>query len=745
MLNSAIRQPLKHIKFFRQPLKHIKKILAPILSSSNNHRQKRTVRSRPIDNSAIDKFTQFFSTHQWDEVLKVDDIDKKVDNFHQTLRSKLDEFCPEKEFKVSVLDRKWMTPELKSLNRRIKWEFFKNRKSKKWQSLSKKCKKKKKYVVRNFYQKFVNELKESDPSKWYSIAKRIGTDPNNKTDGSLVVDCLKGLSDSESAEKVAQHFSQISNEYQPLDTLQLPSYLPACGVLTVDQKTVIDRLLKLKIRKSTQPCDLPSRVRKQFAVQLSVPLTDIINSCLENNHYPDCWKHEWVVPVEKCANPSNLNDLRKISLTSEFSLVFESIIKDWILSDIQGKIDTSQYGNIKASSTEHMIVFLMDKILHLLDNNNNKSAIIATLVDWSSAFDRQDPTLAIKKFLDMGVRESLVPVLVSYLTNRRMQVRFNNCYSGVYMLPGGGAQGTLIGVISYLVQSNDNANCVDSSMRYKFVDDLTVLELLMLSGLVYEYDFKNHVANDIAIDELFINPDDMKSQETLDTIANWTETNKMKLNVEKTQYMVFSRSDTEVATRLSLNGKTIDRTESTKLVGVWLTTWLDWEKNTKEICRKAYARMTMISKLKYVGIPINDLVTIYVLYVRSVLEYCSVLWHSTLTLSQSESIERVQKTSLKIILGQNYCGYENALKECGLESLSQRREDRCLRFGLKCLTHPIYNKKFPVNPNLNGPHNTRNTEHFIVNKAKSESYRMSAIPYIQRKLNHYVRQQKQKL
>ena len=136
---------------------------------------------------------------------------------------------------------------------------------------------------------------------------------------------------------------------------------------------------------------------------------------------------------------------------------------------------------------------------------------------------------------------------------------------------------------------------------------------------------------------------------------------------------------------------------------------------------------------------------IYVLYVRSVLEYCSVLWHSTLTLSQSESIERVQKTSLKIILGQNYCGYENALKDCGLESLSQRREDRCLRFGLKCLTHPIYNKKFPVNPNLNGPHNTRNTEHFIVNKAKSESYRMPAISYIQRKLNHYVRQQKQKL
>ena len=53
--------------------------------------------------------------------------------------------------------------------------------------------------------------------------------------------------------------------------------------------------------------------------------------------------------------------------------------------------------------------------------------------------------------------------------------------------------------------------------------------------------------------------------------------------------MVFSRSDTEMATRLSMNRKTIDRVEEIKLVGVWLTTWLDWDKNTKVICKKAYA------------------------------------------------------------------------------------------------------------------------------------------------------------
>ena len=43
---------------------------------------------------------------------------------------------------------------------------------------------------------------------------------------------------------------------------------------------------------------------------------------------------------------------------------------------------------------------------------------------------------------------------------------------------------------------------------------------------------------------------------------------------------------------------------------------------------------------------------------------------------------------------------------------------------------------FPDNPS-NDTHNIRNREHFQVNKALTEGYRMSAIPYLQRKLNSY--------
>ena len=83
-----------------------------------------------------------------------------------------------------------------------------------------------------------------------------------------------------------------------------------------------------------------------------------------------------MVPAEKISNPVNLKDLRKISLTSEFSLVFEGFLKDWIMEDIGPKVDRSQYGNQKGTSTEHLMVKMMDQILRLLDNNNHRSAVI---------------------------------------------------------------------------------------------------------------------------------------------------------------------------------------------------------------------------------------------------------------------------------------------------------------------------------------------------------------------------------
>ena len=70
-----------------------------------------------------------------------------------------------------------------------------------------------------------------------------------------------------------------------------------------------------------------------------------------------------------------------------------------------------------------------------------------------------------------------------------MKVKFNGEESDFHRLVGGGPQGTLIGQLEYLVYSNDSADAVPPEDRYKYVDDLTLLQLVLLSGILTEYDF----------------------------------------------------------------------------------------------------------------------------------------------------------------------------------------------------------------------------------------------------------------
>ena len=254
------------------------------------------------------------------------------------MRKHLDLIFPEKTVKISTLDRKWMTPQLKKLIRKIKREFYVHRKSPKWRRLKSRFKKLKRNTVKQFYSEFVTELKPSNPGKWYSMAKRLGA-AENHTNNTLHVESLAGLTKTETAEQIAAHFSQISQEYEPLKTEELPAFLPAPKVLSVSVDEVAKRLRTQKARKSTQPIDLPSKLLWEFPWELATPLTHIFNQCLAEHQYPKLWKHEWVVPVPKVSNPQTPKDLRKISLKSEFSLVFESFLKDWILEDISVNLD----------------------------------------------------------------------------------------------------------------------------------------------------------------------------------------------------------------------------------------------------------------------------------------------------------------------------------------------------------------------------------------------------------------------
>ena len=113
---------------------------------------------------------------------------------------------------------------------------------------------------------------------------------------------------------------------------------------------------------------------------------------------------------------------------------------------------------------------MVDRILTILDSNNEKEkyAVIAQLVDWAQAFDRQCPKIGVKSFIKNGVRKSIIPLLMSYFQNRKMRVKWHNKLSTVRDLPGGGPQGSTFGLIEYDSQSNDNTVFLPEEDKFKF-------------------------------------------------------------------------------------------------------------------------------------------------------------------------------------------------------------------------------------------------------------------------------------
>ena len=193
--------------------------------------------------------------------------------------------------------------------------------------------------------------------------------------------------------------------------------------------------------------------------------------------------------------------------------------------------------------------------------------------------------------------------------------------------------------------------------------------------------------------------------------------------------------------RLTINDKIIEVIGETDLLGVKISSDLSWKQNTKSLVTRAYTRLILLQKLFEFQVPQSDLVTVYKLFIRSILEQSCVVWHSSITKEEEADIERVQKVCLKVILKGNYVSYEQSLQSTNLITLVERRENLCLNFAKKCLDNEKTKHMFPLNsstysmPKRNEKYQKFQKEKYHVQHAKTERLAKSAIPYLQRLLN----------
>ena len=301
---------------------------------------------------------------------------------------------------------------------------------------------------------------------------------------------------------------------------------------------------------------------------------------------------------------------------------------------------------------------MLHQILLNLDRSNQSQSfsVLLSMIDWSKAFDHQSHILGVQSFIDNGVRPSLIPILLSFFQERKMKVKWKKMLSTNRSLPGGGPQGGILGILEYKSQSNKNTDNIDEKLKFKYIDDLSVLEIinLIMAG-ISSYNVKQQVPSDIKIGNQFINSDYLKTQGYIDEVSNWTNQQQMKLNSEKSHYMIFNFSNHyHFNARLYMENTLLSQVKETCLLGVKITDDLKWKKNTTSLVIRCYQRMVILRNLNTFHVPVEEMINIYCLYIRSVAEQSCVVWSSSITCGEENDLERVQKLALRIILQSEY-------------------------------------------------------------------------------------------
>ena len=422
------------------------------------------------------------------------------------------------------------------MDRRRKREYQKHRRSEKWLILNKDFKESVKCAKKDFYKNMMKDLMSKNTAHWYSSIKRMTSHDQQKYQN-IIIPEINNLSDEEQAQKLSDHFSAIPNEYNQLksEDIQIDPVNKE-DIPQIKEVEVWMLLSQLKNNKSTVKGDISVRIFKEFAALIAEPLTHVYNSSLLQGLYPGIYKNEISTPIPKKYPVKNMEGMRNISGLLTADKVFEKLLSEMIISDMKMKADVAQFGNQKKTSIQHYLIKMIHKILTAVDNNSRKNifAVVANMIDWNSAFVRQCPKLGIKSFQENGVRKSLIPLLISYFQDRFQSVKWRGIITPPKRINGGGPQGATLGILEYLSQTNNSADCVNSEERFKFVDDLTVLEIVNLLTIgLCSFNVKHQVPNDINQHNQFINPEDLKSQEYLDKISSWTDQHLMKINSKK--------------------------------------------------------------------------------------------------------------------------------------------------------------------------------------------------------------------
>ena len=173
--------------------------------------------------------------------------------------------------------------------------------------------------------------------------------------------------------------------------------------------------------------------------------------------------------------------------------------------------------------------------------------------------------MLLKKLNHYGIRGIANDWFRSYLSDRTQFVSINGFNSDCKTVKYGVPQGSVLGLLRFLIFINDLNIAIKNSETFHFADDTCLL----------------NIKDSIKKINKVVNKD-------LKFLIQWLHANKISLNVAKTEVIIFRRKKKQLDFDLNLKifGKKLQASSYVKHLGIYLDQYIDWSPHVSHLSHK---------------------------------------------------------------------------------------------------------------------------------------------------------------
>ena len=398
-----------------------------------------------------------------------------------------------------------------------------------------------------------------------------------------------------------------------------------------DKNEILDIINSLNMNKASGPNSIPPRILLLIKTQLAKPLAAIFNLSIEKGIYMDKLKISKIVAIYKNKGDKlQCQNYRPISLLSNINKIFEKLMHKRLYNFLEDQliIFAKQFGFRVRHSTIHALIDLTEDIRKGIDENK---FVCGIFVDLQKAFDTVDHNILLKKLEHYGVRGIANDWFRSYLTGRKQFVSISGHDSDVRDSEFGVPQGSVLGPLLFLIYINDLHKAIKYSTTRHFADDTN----LLIKGKNLKK-MKKHLNYD------------------LDQLCEWLKANKICLNCDKTEMIIFRHPNKKIdyELKIKVNGKRLLKSSNVKYLGVYLDEHLNWSNHVEALSAKLTRANGMLAKMRHY-VDAKTIRNIYFGIFSSIMTYACQIWGQF----ANKHVKRIQKLQNKAIRIINFVKY----------------------------------------------------------------------------------------